>query len=92
MLFGQLPSDPDRARLDVDIGAAQGSQLAPSQTAENGEQHQGAVPPVDGISHGVDLGDRQDRPLRGDFLPSTFDPARVTPYQPVIQRQCWAPP
>ena len=49
-LFGQLPCDRHGARLDADVGAPQSCQLAPSQTAENGEQHQGAVSVIDGTS------------------------------------------
>jgi hypothetical protein len=58
-LFGQLPRDPHGGRLDIDVGAPQSCRLAPSQTAENGEQHQGAVSVIDGIGQGVDLGNRQ---------------------------------
>ena len=36
----QLPGDPDRASLQVDIAAAKRGQLAPAQTAENREPDQ----------------------------------------------------
>ena len=42
---------------------AQRGQLAPGQAAENGEQHQGAVPIGHRVGQGVDLGNGQDRPL-----------------------------
>jgi hypothetical protein len=70
-------------RLNVDVWPAQRSQLAPAQTAENGEQHQGAVPATDSIGQGEHLGNCQDRPLRRPFLTSSLDPARVTADQPV---------
>jgi len=55
---------PDRARLEVDVGAAQRRKLTPAQAAENAEQDQGAVPAADRIGQGVDLGHCQDRALR----------------------------
>lgn len=43
-LLAELPGYPDCACLEVDVGPTQRGQLAPAQAAENGEQHQGAVP------------------------------------------------
>jgi len=62
-LLAQLPGDPNGADLDLDIGSTQRGQFTPAQTAEDTEQHQGAVPATDRISQGVDLGNRQDRAL-----------------------------
>ncbi len=50
-------------------------QLTPSQTAENSEQHQGAVAATDRIGHGVDLGNVEDRPLRRAFLSGALQAA-----------------
>ena len=43
----QRSLDPDRSRVQVQVGAAQRGQLTPSQAAERGEQDQGAVARVD---------------------------------------------
>src|SRR5262249_22972639 len=54
-LLVQLARHPYAAGLDVEIRAPQRGQLAPAQTAENAEQHEGAVPAADRIGPGVDL-------------------------------------
>ena len=59
MLLAQLPGNPDSAGLGVDVGPSQRGQLTPSETAENAEEHQCAVPGTDCIGQGVDLRDRQ---------------------------------
>ena len=60
----ELPRNLDGPRLDIDVGAPQRRQLTPPQAGERGEQHQGAVALIGGIGQGVDLGNREDRPLR----------------------------
>jgi hypothetical protein len=63
-LLAQLSGNTDSTCLHIDIGPPQRGQLAPAQTAENAEQHQGSVPAIDRIGQDVDLGNCQDRPLR----------------------------
>ena len=60
---GQLPDNAHGAGLQVDIAAAERAQFAPAQTAEHGEQHQGAGPLADRVGERVHLADGEDRPL-----------------------------
>ena len=61
--LGKRALNPHGPLLDIDVAAAQRGQLTPAQTAENREQHEGAVLGADRIGQDVDLGNRQDRTL-----------------------------
>src|ERR1017187_10199821 len=61
----QLPGDTNRARLQVDIAAAQRRQFPPSQTAESSQQDECAVPLIDRLSECEYLRKRERRPLWG---------------------------
>ncbi|WP_433220470.1 hypothetical protein [Microtetraspora malaysiensis] len=43
----QLPFDPHRSGVEVDVPPSQRGQLTPSQTAESSEEHQGTEPRFD---------------------------------------------
>jgi len=60
--LAQLPGHADRSGLHVDVTSAQGHQLTPAQTAEYGEQDQGAIPGTGRVGPGAYLSDSQDRP------------------------------
>ena len=83
-LLDQLPVDPDRAQLQVDVAWTKRGQFGPPETREGAQEHQRAVPLIDRVGQGVDLGDGQDRPLCRCLLPSALDPAGVTPDDPVV--------
>jgi len=72
------------------MAASQGGQFTPAQAAEDGEQHQGAVSTVEGVSNTwrvVSTGRSGDR-----SFPGTFDPAWIPADQPVdLPRQEPAP-
>jgi hypothetical protein len=70
--LGQLPKDAHAARFQVDIAAAERSQLSPPEAAENREKNQCTVPGVDRLSHGEHLAEGEHRPLRRSLLPSAL--------------------
>jgi hypothetical protein len=69
-LLDQLPVDPDRAQLQVDVARSECGQFGPSQACEGTQEHERAISRIDRGGQGVDLGDSQDRPLRDASCPA----------------------
>ena len=56
-----LPGYPHGASVDVNVSRTARGKFGPMKAGEGGQEHERPVARLDGIGHGVDLGNAQKR-------------------------------
>ncbi|QXC59912.1 hypothetical protein KSP35_16230 [Aquihabitans sp. G128] len=79
-----LLDDGQLASFEVEVAAAEAEQLALAEADEAGEQDDAAVPGMDRLGDGVDLGNGGDRSLLGGLDAGALDVARVGGEEPIL--------
>jgi hypothetical protein len=82
--LGKPPGHTHGPLLKIEIIGTQRNYLAPTQTGEGREEHDGAIPPLDQFGQRYHRGDRSDRPLGCFLLVVPTHPARVLGEQSIL--------